>query len=226
MVISLQAQSKSLKAQLEEKAKASADQSPAEVKKVMQDAIKELQQSEVMKSALKKGDKMPAFVLNDIKKGAVKSQDLLKKGPLVVVFYRGGWCPYCNFQLRDIQLHLDDIKKAGANLVAISPEAPDRTADTIKKDDLQFYVLSDTDGKVIKSFGLMFNLSEDLIAVYKKFSINLDQQNASKKWELPLAATYIVGQDGKVVYAFVDADYKKRAETTELVKILQKFSNP
>jgi peroxiredoxin len=220
---STQAQAKSLSVQLEEKAKASADKSPAEVKKVMEDAIEQLRLSQVMKAALKKDDKMPAFVLNDIKQGQVSSQELLKKGPLVIVFYRGGWCPYCNLQLRDLQLRMSEIKKAGANLVAISPEAPDRTADTIKKEELQFYVLSDTQGQVIKSFGLMFELSPDLIKIYKKFGINLDQHNAEKKWELPLAATYIVDKNGKIVYAFVDADYKKRAETTDLIKILKKL---
>lgn len=221
MSLNVQADAKNLTERLEEKAKASAEKSPDEIKKIMGKAIKDLQQSEIMKSALKKGDQMPAFTLNDIKKGKVSSNELLKKGPLVISFYRGGWCPYCNLQLRDLQLHLKDIRSTGAELVTISPEAPDKTAETIKKEELNFYVLSDTNGETIKKFGLMFKLPKDLIEIYKKFGINLTQANASKKWELPLAATYIVNQKGKVVYAFVDADYKKRAETTELVKILK-----
>jgi peroxiredoxin len=215
------AKAETLAAQLEERAKASAQKSPAEVKKVMDSAINELRNSSVMKSAKKKGDKAPAFKLTDIKRGEVRSEDLLKKGPLIISFYRGGWCPYCNLQLRDLQVHLSDIKKTGAELIAISPEAPDKTAETVKKGELDFYVLSDIDGAVAKSFGLTYKLPKDLITVYKKFGIDLSQANSSKNWELPLSATYIVNKKGEIIYSFIDADYKKRAETTELIKILQ-----
>jgi peroxiredoxin len=210
----------SLTEQLQSKADASKAKSPKEVKAIMAKAIADLKASDVMKKALKKGDQIPEFSLEDINKGKVNSKDLLKKGPLVISFYRGGWCPYCNLQLRSLQTHLADIKKTGANLVAISPEAPDQTAETIKKQELGFYVLSDTEGKVAQSFGLTFALSKDLKKLYQKFGIELDKHNANKKWELPLSATYIVSKKGKIIYSFVDADYKKRAETSDLVRIL------
>ena len=164
---------------------------------------------------------MPDFTLPDVNNKPVSSKDLLAKGPLVVIFYRGGWCPYCNLQLHDIQKHLKALKATGAELVAISPEKPDATAETVKKQKLQFYVLSDSNGTVGKKFGLMFKLNDDLKAVYKKFGINLTEANNNDKWELPLAATYIVKQDSKIAYSFVNADYTKRAETTELIDIVK-----
>ena len=215
----------SLKEQLEKKAMSSSGKTPKEIKKVMDDALTEIRKSKIVDSAKKKGDPMPAFQLEDIKSGTVTSKGLMKKGPLLIAFYRGGWCPYCNLQLRDLQKNLDAIKSTGANLVAISPEAPDETAKTVKKSDLGFYVLSDAKGEVAKSFGLTFPLPKDLVGVYKKFGIELDKVNATKKWELPLSATYIVDSKGKIVYSFVDADYRKRAETSELVAILQKMKS-
>lgn len=210
----------SLTEQLAQRAEMSAGKTPAEKRKIMVKAIEDLKASQVMKTALKKGDKIPHFKLRDVKKGPVTSQDLLKKGPLVLVFYRGGWCPYCNLQLRDLQSHLKEIKAQGAELVAISPEAPDETASTVQKQELGYYVLSDRYGGVGKAFGLMYELPKDLIGVYEKFGIHLDQTNGNKKWELPLAATYIVNKKGIIEYAFVEADYKLRAETKDIIKKL------
>lgn len=220
-----QAKEESLKQQLEARAQASSGKTPKEIKKVMDEALEQLRKSKVAKSAIKKGDAMPSFELKDVQKGKISSVQLLAKGPLIVTFYRGGWCPYCNLQLRDLQKHLDDIQNAGANLVAISPEAPDETAKTVKKADLGFYVLSDIKGEVAKSFGLTFPLPEGLKEVYQKFGIRLDKVNATKKWELPLSATYVVSQDGRVIYSFVDIDYKKRAETSELVALLRSLKS-
>ena len=167
------AQATSLQQQLKNKSQASAQKIPAATKKVMAKAIADLKKSQVMKTVLQKGQNMPPFALQDVQKGTVRSQDLLGKGPLIVTFYRGGWCPYCNLQLRDLQKHLPEIQKAGAQLVAISPEAPDRTAETVKKSKLAFYVLSDNQGQVSKNFGLTYALDKDLIAVYKKFGLSL-----------------------------------------------------
>ncbi len=206
-----------LKKQLSELAEKARSKRPEKQRQIMTQAIEDLKKSQIMKTALKKGDKIPHFKLRDIYKGAVTSQELLKKGPLLIVFYRGGWCPYCNLQLRDLQFHLKEIKETGAELVAISPEAPDETAKTIAKQKIDYYVLSDRYGGVGKAFGLMFELPKELISLYKEFSIHLDQSNGHKKWELPLAATYIVNQKGIIEYAFIEADYKLRAETSELI---------
>lgn len=206
-----------LKKTAEESSKKMSPSMKATVKR----ATSELIESNILSKALKKGDMLPEFTLTDFKHGSISSKKLLEKGPIIITFYRGGWCPYCNLQLRDLQLHLKSIKKAGAQLVAISPEKPDSTAKTIEKNKLDFYVLSDANGAVSKKFGLIFTMNDDLIELYKKFGINLEENNNSDKWELPLAATYIVNQSGQIEYSFVNADYTKRAETTELVKIIK-----
>ncbi len=214
-------EARTLTVQLAEQAQQSAQQTPKETRQTMVEAIRQLKESEILSQALKKGDKIPSFALPDVQKGQVQIDDLLKKGPVVLTFYRGGWCPYCNLQLRDLQKHLPGIKQAGAELVAISPETPDSSAKTIKDNGIEYYVLSDADGKVGKQFGLMFHLNDDLKKVYQKFGIDLEKTNGNKDWELPLAATYIVDKNGLIIFSFVDADYKRRAETTELIEILK-----
>jgi len=211
----------SLTEQLRDKAADSIEKLPKEALAIMNNAIEEVKTLEVVKTALKVGDRLPNFSLPDVQKGMVNSLELLKKGPLLISFYRGGWCPYCNLQLRDLQVHLPQIKETGAQLVAISPQVPDETAETVKKDELDFLVLSDAQGKVGEQFGLMFKLPDDLLTIYRKFGIDLEKANGNDSGELPLAATYIVNTEGKIVYAFVDEDYKKRAETKDLIETLK-----
>ncbi|MGE4131190.1 MAG: peroxiredoxin-like family protein [Bdellovibrionales bacterium] len=216
-------QSPTLREQLAEKAAEAKAKAPDDRAKIMQNAIDDLRKQNIIKKAKNVGAKIPSFSLPDAKRGIVKSKDLLGK-PLIIVFYRGGWCPYCNLQLRDLQKHLPEIKAAGAELVAISPEAPDRSLETVKKNDLGFYVLSDAGGKVSKKFGLVFELPKDLQKLYGDFGIDLPKHNQSKKWELPLGASYVVDSKGKITYAFLEADYKLRAETTDLIAEVQKLA--
>ena len=215
---------KTLTEQLQEKVDAAKSRAPSEKAKIMDGAIEDLRKSTILAKALKTGDKMPSFSLPDVTKGTVVFDKLLAKGPLVVVFYRGGWCPYCNLQLRDLQKYLKEINGAGAELVAISPQTPDNSLSTAQKSELSFYVLSDADNKVAREFGLVFKLPDNLKEIYKEFGIDLAKSNASKEWELPLGATYIVTKDGKIAYSFLDADYKKRAETKEIVAFLKGLS--
>ncbi len=210
---------------LTEKLKEMADQSKlkgtSEKRKIMEDAIEQVRRDHITEKAIKVGDTLPSFTLPDVKSQKISSVDLLKKGPLVVVFYRGGWCPYCNLQLHDLQKYLPEIKKLGANLVAISPQTPDESLSTAQKDNLSFYVLSDVGSKVGKQFGLIYKLPENLKKLYKEFGIDLEKSNATKDWELPLASTYVVKPDGKVIYSFLNADYKKRADTEDILKVLK-----
>lgn len=206
--------------QLHEKAEAAKTKSDPKRAVVMQKAIDDLNTRKMAEKAVKKGDLLPAFRLPDVKNRIVDSRKLLKKGPLVVVFYRGGWCPYCNLQLADLQKNLAKIKEAGATLVAISPQTPDNSLSTAEKAKLDFYVLSDKGGDVAREFGLMYRLPDDLVEVYKGFGLNLSKTNGTDGWELPLTATYVVATDGKIAYSFLDADYKKRAETMDIIDIL------
>jgi len=214
-------ESQTLTEQLAAKAAASSENTPPEVQAVMKKAIQDLRASDIEEKALKKGDSLPAFTLPGVDGKAISSVALLKQGPLVVSFYRGGWCPYCNLQLHDLQKHLSEIHAKGAQLVAISPQTPDASLSTAEKAELKFHVLSDKDGQVARRFGLLYKMPPDLVELYRGFGLDLEKSNGNKNWELPLAATYVVSKDGKIVYSFVDADYKKRAETVDLLRVLE-----
>lgn len=215
------AENATLTEQLEAKAAASKERAPTERQAIMEKAIRDLRASGIEKSALKKGDTLPIFALPGVDGKEVSSAALLQEGPLVVTFYRGGWCPYCNLQLRDLQKHLPEIHAQGAQLIAISPQTPDATLSTREKEALEFQVLSDLDGQVARRFGLMYKLPPDLVEIYKGLGLDLAKSNGSDSWELPLAATYVVSPAGEIVYSFVDADYRKRAETLEVLRVLE-----
>ena len=211
---SLQAELDAFKAQF-------VSQAPKEALDVMTDATAQVVASGIEKSGLQAGDKMPAFELKDVNGTAHSSAALLAKGPLVVVFYRGGWCPYCNLQLRAYAKAHPQIAAAGASLVAISPEAPDFAAETAKSGDLPFPVLSDAGLDVERKFGLVFELTPELQKVYDSFGINLPARNGADKWELPLPAVFVVGADGVVATAHRPADYTIRKEPSAIVADLQ-----
>jgi len=214
-------QVKTLTEQLKAKASSSAEKTPFTTQQIMDEAIDNLRKSRVTERALTMGKKMPPFSLPNARGKIIDSNTLLKKGPLIVTFYRGGWCPYCNLQLRDLQSHLGEIQRLGSDLIAISPQTPDNSLSTTEKSNLKFHVLSDKDNQVAREFGLVFKLPDSLKKVYQDFGIDLTTANGANSWELPVSATYIVGKNGRIQYAFVDVDYKNRAETNAILKQLR-----
>lgn len=206
--------------QLTERRDASAQNLPQDVHQVMMSETKALKAKALEQHAPKAGDTFPGFTLNNQSGQETKLEDLLLQGPVVVTFYRGGWCPYCNMELRAYQDVLDDITAAGASLVAISPELPDASLTTIEKNELKFTVLSDPGAEYAKSLGIVFTLPDTLKPIYAEFGINVEQHNGKERFDLPLAATFVINKDGKVVFADVNADYTYRAEPSEIVKLL------
>jgi peroxiredoxin len=194
---------------------------PAERLAVMERHINGLRNGPA-KTALKAGDRAPPIVLASAKGTIVDIKSLLVRGPVIVTFYRGGWCPYCNLELRAFQQILPEIKAAGASLVAISPEKPDDTVSTAEKNALDFEVLSDAGQKVGRAFGLVYTFSDELISTYKQFGQDIPGRNGSDEWALPISATYVIGQDGQIIYAHKDADYRDRAEPAEVLQVLKK----
>jgi peroxiredoxin len=177
--------------------------------------------SEVSKNALKVGEQMPNFTLNDAHGKPVRLQDILQLGPVVVSFYRGGWCPYCNIELRSLQRALPQIKELGATLVAISPELPDNTISTEEKNGLTFPVLSDRGNRVAKSFGIAFKLPDYLIEAYDNFNHSLGDVNGREgAEELPIPATFVVDRTGVVRLAFVEENYYKRLDPDTIIETL------
>lgn len=172
------------------------------------------------KKALNVGDNMPEFTLLDSAGKPVSSNELLKKGNLVIVFYRGAWCPYCNKYLHKLQDNLSEITAKGGVLVAISVENPDTSMLVSKKNELVFPVLSDPKLETARKFGIVYELPKETNEKYIGYGIDLVKNNGTAKPELPLSATYIVDSKGKIVYAWLEPDYSKRAEPADILKIL------
>lgn len=210
-----------LQAQIQEMQQEFIKQVPKESLKVLQKTTEELVASGIAEKSLKKGDSIPDFSLPGAKGEMVSSKALLEKGPLVINFYRGGWCPYCNLELRAFQKALPEITALGAQLVAISPNLPDRSLSSIEQHSLKFEVLSDMGNKVARAFGLVFSLHEELRPLYKQFGIDIPAYNGDESYELPIPATYVVTSDGIIRYSFVNADYTKRLDPKEVTQILR-----
>ena len=212
----------SLQETLAEMKKKSAAKVPPEALEIMLGTTRRLVESGIAEQSTKKGDKIPEVELPNATGDKVNLKDLLAKGPVVINFYRGGWCPYCSVELREFQKVLPEIKELGATLIAISPELPDNSLSTKEKNELEFEVLSDQGNKVAKDFGLVFELADDLKKVYDKFGLDIPKFNGDNSWEIPMPATYVIDTDGTVKYSFIEADYTLRAEPSDIIKALKK----
>jgi len=200
------------------------DMVPAERLAVVDRFAEDLVKSGLAERALKAGDLAPAFELSDGDGMLWRSEDMLSNGPLVIVCYRGRWCAYCNAQLSALQEFHSRIAEAGASLVAISPQTQKHSYMTRDMHKLRFPVLSDQGNQVAKKFGLVYRLSPELQAMYESIMTKLPGYNGDQSWELPLAATYIVQPDGKISWARVDADWRKRPEPEELLNRLPPYN--
>jgi peroxiredoxin len=198
---------------------------PPERVAVAENAISEVADSGVLDKAINLGDKAPDFTLPDALGNSVSLYDELAKGPVILTWYRGSWCPYCNIQLHDYQQSLSDIEAAGAQLMAVSPELSDSALTWKEKNELQFIVLSDVGNAVAREYGIVYRIPKGIEGGYVAGGRNdLTKYNGDDSLELPLAVTYVISADGTVEYAFVDADYRKRAETSEVVEFVKQFA--
>ncbi|HRK18670.1 MAG TPA: peroxiredoxin-like family protein [Hyphomicrobiaceae bacterium] len=186
--------------------------------------VEELRRSGIEDGALKAGQKAPLFWLTDATGTGVALAELLHHGPVVATFYRGGWCPYCNIQLRAYQAILPDLERYGARLIAISPEMPDHSLSTAEKGALKFSVLSDPGNAVAKAFGLAYRLPDELQAALSSIGKGLPSMNGDDSWELPVPATYVIGADGIITLAHVDVDYRRRLEPEALVDAVARLT--
>lgn len=210
----------SLQSELSEFAAQFASRVPAEVREVMDQTGRDLEQWFAGQTPIVQGDKAPNFALPKHDGTTWQLSDALNEGPVVLSFYRGGWCPYCNLELRALQAHLPALESAGASLVAVSPQTPDASLSTQEKNELTFDVLSDLGNEVAKQFGLVFELPEELRPVYEGFGIDLPASNGDSSFSLPVPATYVIGTDAVIRYAFVNIDYRTRAEPSDILQQL------
>lgn len=194
---------------------------PPIVIETMHRATAELKASGQAERALKTGDRAPAFELHDANGALVRSTELLKRGPLIVSFYRGIWCPYCNITLRPYQRVLPAIRALGAELVAISPERPDLGLSTADKNALEFTVLSDVGNRVARSFRLVYDLPDDLARAYASNGIDLPTINGAREWSLPAPAIFVIASTGRIALAHVEVDYRRRLDPEVVLTALR-----
>ena len=191
-----------------------------EVVAVMHKATADLIASGQAERTLKVGARAPIFTLPNAHGELVRSADLLARGPLVLTFYRGIWCPYCNMDLQAIEAAAEEIRALGVSLVAISPQTAPNRRKSERENALSFPILSDHGNSVANEFGLRFRLPDDLIAVYKGFGNDLTVGNGEDSWTLPMPARYVIGTDGVITYAEVNPDYTRRPDPSELLPVL------
>ncbi|MFF8597999.1 peroxiredoxin-like family protein [Streptomyces sp. NPDC015232] len=201
------------------------EQIPPHIRAIMNRAGRELADSGQADRALGVGDTAPDFTLPAATGDPVALRTLLGLGPVVLAFYRGAWCPYCNIALRALQQHHGDIAARGARLVAVSPQIPDESLTLAEKHELAFEVLSDLGSDVAKQYGLAFDLPDDLAEVYQGFGIDLQHANGGHARTLPLPATYVIDRTGVIRWAFVDTDYTVRAEPTDILAALDALAH-
>lgn len=197
---------------LKELADNSVKRHPGAAQDIMRKAIEDLKATNMLEHAVKTGDQFPDFELPNAQGETVSLSEQLQKGKVVLTFYRGGWCPYCNLELKAFQEVLPQIKEKGATLIAITPETPDNSLSTKEKNQLDFEVLTSKNNELARSLNLVFKLPEALVDLYGKFGIDLLENQGNDANELPIAATYIIEQSGKISYHYLAEDYKLRAD--------------
>ncbi len=210
-----------LKSKLEERKANFSQKADDNKKRAYREGIESVENSGIVESAVQVGDTAPNFTLTNAVGDEVTLSEYLKEGRVVLTWYRGGWCPYCNLTLHALQEELPNFKANGANLIALTPELPNESISTTEKNELEFEVLSDVGNVVAREYGIVFKLTDEVAGMYNQ-SFALNTHNGDESNELPLAATYIIEQDGTISYAFLDADYRNRAEPAELTEFLEK----
>ncbi len=205
---------------LEEKATASKARLSDEARRTYAQGIETVRATDIEKSARQVGDAAIDAQLSGWDGKSVQLSSLWQEGPIVLMWYRGGWCPYCNIQLRAMQQSMDNIDDAGAKLVVLTPELPEKAKETAEANDLDIVALHDRGNALARKYGLVFQLPEAIIPAYRD-KLKLPEYNGDDAMELPLAATYVIDQAGRITYAFLDADYKKRAEPADVIQAVK-----
>ena len=196
---------------------------PADVRQIMGRSTQALIDSGAAGRALKVGDKAPEFALEDADGTVVRSADLLARGPLVVSFYRGVWCPYCNADLQAQEAARAGIEALGASMVAISPQNATNSRKAMRQNRLGFPILNDPGNAVAAAFGVRFALPAELVAVYKAMKLDLEAVNGDASWTLPMPGRFVIAPGGVIAAAEVGPDYTRRPEPEALLPVLERL---
>jgi len=203
------------------------ENSPSQFSKNEQEVMKQASVS-LAKSlpdpGIKIGEKAPTFSLKNAFGKEINLQDELKKGPVILVFYRGAWCPFCNMHLHVLQESLSEFEKYNAQLITITPQTPDKSAEQINKDGYPFEVLSDLDNSVIKEYKLYFELSRELLDIYKSHGLDIEAYNGENRTALPIPGSFVIDTHGVVRAMQAQTDYKVRMEPKDIIDALIEIS--
>jgi len=194
---------------------------PEEVLGSMLSATEAVVNSGLAERARGVGNRAPSFALESSSGEVVALKKLLENGPVIINFYRGSWCPYCNLELKAWDRVMPEIRALGADLVSISPNLREKSAALLEKHPFNFKLLSDQDNRVAGEYGLVFKLCRELVPIYRGFGIELPEYDGNNRYELPVPATYVVASNGIIHHAFVNADYTRRMEPDKIITILR-----
>lgn len=184
-----------------------------------------LEHAGLTEHALKAGDLAPDFNLPNQAGKLVSLYGLLERGPVVLTFFRGGWCPFCTLTLRALAAIRPKLRRQGAELVAISPETPDNAAATVERNGLQFPVLTDAGNQVAREYRLVWELDAKMRAVYEKLGHPLPKMNGNNEWTLPVPAGFVVAQDRRISYAHVQTRIDRRIEPQVALDAVQQLEH-
>ncbi len=210
----------SLAKQIEDLNNELSKQIPQEVFEVFEKSINDLKTQDIENTSIKIGDIVSPFSLLNAKNELIHSKDILKQGKMILAFYRGSWCPYCNLELRELQNNIAKIADKNTTLLAVSPQSQDHSIALTEKNELTFEVLTDENNKLAKQLGISFKLQEYAVPTYKTIGINLNEFNQDDENTLPVPAVFVIDTDGSIIYKFVDSDYRNRLDIDELIQSL------
>jgi len=196
---------------------------PAEIQAIHTRAVAELIQSGASDRALQVGTRSPAFELPDHNGALARSSDLLAHNHLVICFFRGRWCPFCVGQMEAMSAIVPRLRELRTSMVAISPQTIQQSYFMADQHKLRFPLLSDAGNKVARQFGLVYRVSEYQQEIYGRAFVNLPFASGDDSWELPIAATYILGREHEVFYRSANADYTERPEPTDIIQFLARL---
>ncbi|NOU71841.1 redoxin domain-containing protein [Paenibacillus sp. LMG 31458] len=194
-------------------------ESPAEYE-ILQQSIVMLEKGGAA-PGLSIGDLAPDFTLTDALGKPMSLMEAVRNGPVILTFYRGGWCPYCSLQLRAYNEMLPQFRELGASLIAVSPQSPDNALSQHEKEGLDFVVASDTDSRVAEQYRVLYEVSGSLKALYEKIGLDLASYNSADQWFLPVSATFVIDRDARIHYAYVDPNFMRRLEPEVILRVLK-----
>lgn len=208
---------KNLKLQIEELNENLAQQLPTEVLEVFSKSIQDLKAKNIEEKSISIGNLFPDFSLPNTNDETVQLKELLKNGKVIVAFFRGSWCPYCNLELNALQDNLKQIADREAALVVISPQTSDYNEELKGNHNLDFELLTDKNNALAKQLGISFGLQEYVVPTYNSLGIDLSEYNENENNELPVPAVFVIDINGSITYKFVDSNYMNRINIQELI---------